>query len=215
MIGTKVREREVVLNRYYDPATGQFPSVDPAIDFTGQPYAYVADDPTNATDPQGLGSSWSSPWGCAYSLHTLGVETSPTGFIAHSLGLTAGSCVGGGAFVVTGAQANLCYVVTPSGKAGFTFTIGGGAGLGLNGLLGPMVSNAKSVPDLSRGFTGGGSAISDGLLGLGGEGAVGRNSCGRGIWTGELGWAPGLRTPLPRLGGQGFKSYTWIFGLNG
>jgi hypothetical protein len=40
-------------NRYYDPATDQFLSVDPALAQTGQPYAFTGDDPLNATDPLG------------------------------------------------------------------------------------------------------------------------------------------------------------------
>jgi hypothetical protein len=39
--------------RYYDPVTGQFLSVDPAVSVTEQPYSYVGDDPLNATDPAG------------------------------------------------------------------------------------------------------------------------------------------------------------------
>jgi RHS repeat-associated protein len=42
------------INRYYDPGTGQFLSVDPLVDETGQPYAYAGDDPVNETDPTGL-----------------------------------------------------------------------------------------------------------------------------------------------------------------
>jgi hypothetical protein len=45
------RERRV--GRYYDPATGQFLSVDPDVTETGQPYAYAVDDPVNATDRRG------------------------------------------------------------------------------------------------------------------------------------------------------------------
>ena len=44
-----------VFGRYYDPATGQFISVDPLVDETGQPYAYVNGDPVNGLDPNGLG----------------------------------------------------------------------------------------------------------------------------------------------------------------
>lgn len=42
-----------LLSRYYDPSTGQFLSVDPAVDQTLQPYAYAADDPANESDPTG------------------------------------------------------------------------------------------------------------------------------------------------------------------
>lgn len=43
-----------LIDRYYDPATAQFLSIDPDVAETGQPYAYTADDPLNATDPLGL-----------------------------------------------------------------------------------------------------------------------------------------------------------------
>ena len=39
--------------RYYDPETGQSITVDPFVDFTVTPYAYVADDPINSIDPSG------------------------------------------------------------------------------------------------------------------------------------------------------------------
>jgi RHS repeat-associated protein len=40
--------------RDYDAATAQFLQVDPAVDSTRQPYAYVANDPLTRTDPTGL-----------------------------------------------------------------------------------------------------------------------------------------------------------------
>jgi RHS repeat-associated protein len=46
-----------LVNRYYDPATDQFISVDPDVAETGQPYAYDNDDPLNETDPIGLAGS--------------------------------------------------------------------------------------------------------------------------------------------------------------
>ena len=40
-------------NRYYDTATGQFISVDPALSNTNQPYLYASDNPVDSTDPSG------------------------------------------------------------------------------------------------------------------------------------------------------------------
>ena len=40
--------------RWYDPATGQFLSVDPLVALTGQPYSYAGNDPVNGGDPLGL-----------------------------------------------------------------------------------------------------------------------------------------------------------------
>jgi RHS repeat-associated protein len=43
-----------LIDRYYDPTTGQFLSVDPLVDETHQAYAYTGSDPVNARDPMGL-----------------------------------------------------------------------------------------------------------------------------------------------------------------
>ena len=43
--------------RDYDPATGQFLVVDPAVDLTGQPYAYAGNSPLALVDPTGLWGS--------------------------------------------------------------------------------------------------------------------------------------------------------------
>jgi RHS repeat-associated protein len=49
-----------LLARYYDPATGQFLSVDPLVSQTSQAYEYAYGDPVQATDPTGRcpGSAW-------------------------------------------------------------------------------------------------------------------------------------------------------------
>lgn len=46
------------INRYYDPATDQFLSVDPAVTQTNQPYVFTNDDPLNSTDPLGQCGGW-------------------------------------------------------------------------------------------------------------------------------------------------------------
>ena len=43
-----------LINRYYDPQTGQFISVDPDVSQTFQPYAYANGDPISISDPTGL-----------------------------------------------------------------------------------------------------------------------------------------------------------------
>jgi hypothetical protein len=42
------------VDRYYDPVTDQFLTVDPDLAETGQAYAFTGDDPLNKTDPLGL-----------------------------------------------------------------------------------------------------------------------------------------------------------------
>lgn len=49
--GSIARERRV--NRYYDPNSEQFVSVDPEVMATGQPYVFVGGDPVNFSDPKG------------------------------------------------------------------------------------------------------------------------------------------------------------------
>ena len=46
-----------LINRYYDPTTDQFLSVDPKVSQTDQPYVFTNDSPLNATDPLGLSIS--------------------------------------------------------------------------------------------------------------------------------------------------------------
>lgn len=43
-----------LINRYYEPATAQFLSMDPLATVTGSPYGYVGNNPLNGADPLGL-----------------------------------------------------------------------------------------------------------------------------------------------------------------
>jgi RHS repeat-associated protein len=43
-----------LINRYYDPQTGQFLSVDPDVNQTLQPFAYAGGNPVTNTDPTGM-----------------------------------------------------------------------------------------------------------------------------------------------------------------
>ncbi|MEO8528323.1 MAG: RHS repeat-associated core domain-containing protein [Pseudolysinimonas sp.] len=59
--------------RDYDPATGQLLSVDPAVDQTRQPYAYVSNSPLDRADPTGLCFlGGNDPFACMYWHNVLG-----------------------------------------------------------------------------------------------------------------------------------------------
>lgn len=67
---------EYMLNRYYDPGTGQFLSVDPLVDQTGQPYSYTGGDPINEVDPWGTMSGPSPYCGLLANLYCIFVDSS-------------------------------------------------------------------------------------------------------------------------------------------
>jgi RHS repeat-associated protein len=46
-----------LMNRYYDPTTAQFMSVDPAVDLTQTPYSYANGEPVDNVDPSGEGGT--------------------------------------------------------------------------------------------------------------------------------------------------------------
>ena len=149
-----------LINRYYDPTTGQFLNRDPLTAITGQPYAYAGDDPVNYSDPTGL-SKCGHPHGIFDTIGSLvdcassgnlggavstvtqagtgivgaGISASPVGIgmqaFSSVTGYSVGGCLGGSA---TGFSVNVtgsaCYYATPSGQSGLTVTYGGGTGLG-------------------------------------------------------------------------------------
>jgi hypothetical protein len=53
-IGSTTLAPACSINRYYDPSTDQFISIDPAVTRTNQPYVFTNDNPLNAEDPLGL-----------------------------------------------------------------------------------------------------------------------------------------------------------------
>jgi RHS repeat-associated protein len=91
-----------LINRYYDPATGQFLSVDPAVSLTQSAYSYANGDPVNGIDTLGLGFCFfgTSPDGaCRGSGLVRAIVTNP---IVQTIA-TVGVC--------TFSAGTLCYVV--------------------------------------------------------------------------------------------------------
>ena len=69
---------QYLINRYYDPSTAQYVSVDPAVGTTQQPYTYVGDSPLNGTDPLGL--CWPK-WACGAEHAIGGAATTTVRFV--------------------------------------------------------------------------------------------------------------------------------------
>ena len=81
-------------NRYYDPSTAQFLTVDPLVALTQQPYAYAAGNPLNMVDPLGL--SWWNPFSWSKNTwKTIGTVAAITGVAAGAALLcVATACIG-------------------------------------------------------------------------------------------------------------------------
>ena len=73
--------------RWYDPATGQFTSIDALVAITGQPYSYAGGNPVNASDPTGM--NW---------LFSVQGNLSSSG-VQHLLNVIAGIILGGSTFM--------------------------------------------------------------------------------------------------------------------
>jgi hypothetical protein len=56
--------RGVCVARYYDPSTGEFLSLDPAVGLTEAPFNYAGDNPVNEVDPSGLSGQETVPNPC-------------------------------------------------------------------------------------------------------------------------------------------------------
>jgi RHS repeat-associated protein len=86
-----------LINRYYDPSTGQFISVDPDLAQTGQAYEYGVGDPVSNTDPMGLSTTiswntcnrWGTCYGTEYDLLSKVYEGQHSGDWTHCLYVTA------------------------------------------------------------------------------------------------------------------------------
>jgi uncharacterized protein RhaS with RHS repeats len=113
----------VVVGRYYDPATGQFLSVDPMVSKSQMSFAYANDNPVGQSDPSGK--------------LVIGV----CGGIAIALG---------GAF--DGSVCLARTRDEPWDDIGFLRTVGFGFGVGSSVSVGLLISNADRIGDLAGWF---------------------------------------------------------------
>jgi len=158
--------------RYYDSATGQFLSFDPAAFATRQPYAYVANNPLNDSDPSGLMTLGH----CLSASLTLGIFT-----------------IGGQACVVADMHGNVGYTTTATAQ----LTWANRPGLAGGTLTIPrQFSDGDSIDDLAGDF----GSMSGSLTGppirgippcVAGEYFWGKGSRGQPVHGGQFGFGVG------------------------
>jgi RHS repeat-associated protein len=144
-------------HRYYDPATAQFVSVDPAVAMTGAPYYYANDDPVNGSDPTGL-----RPAGPAIALRLPKVMGNNWTNVAMFLIITGGIIASGGAgLALDGLGAGLITWVTgaevadPQLVAAYAY-IGGSATMAIGGLFlagGNSSTSSSATKNGASGFS--------------------------------------------------------------
>lgn len=82
-----------LINRYYDPATGQFTTPDPLLPLTGTPYAYGDNNPLNTWDPLGL-DTYQDSWN--QGVNNAGMASALLTMLAAAGGGGAGFAFAGG-----------------------------------------------------------------------------------------------------------------------
>ena len=150
------------IDSYYDPATGQFISSDPLVNITGQPYAYVGDDPVNNVDPSGLfcwglcsiSNAWNDTGGKV--VHYVAKHKAAIAEIAVGTAVAAGVVA---ATVATGGLADAVAIGAAGAASEVAEATAGGAAVGLFGLTFPLDATLALAPV--------------GLVGIGGLGLIG------------------------------------------
>jgi RHS repeat-associated protein len=178
-----------LVNRYYDPATGQFLSVDPWVSDTAAPYFYAGDNPVSEVDPSGL-LGWSDlnpvhdaeavgnavVGGAGDVILGVGEATTDVGsFVYHHPAQTAGLALGvvsiasGVGALEGGIEITSLGLSLSATEAGTLSAIAGGTGT-LIDIPGCMAHETASCIGMVLNGLGGGLA---GIGALAGEGALG------------------------------------------
>jgi hypothetical protein len=203
------------INRYYDPTTDQFLSIDPDVADTDQPYVFTNDDPLNAEDPVGecplcsaadaVGRATVKTVKVVAKVVAKGVAEQLPAHTSLTLGFCANLNAGGGN---AGAVISACAGKTSSGKAYSSFTVGfGPASPGAQVGVSAFASNATLPKQISGAFGYEGIGVGTGEgFGVDVQGQEGGSKSDP-IFVGSIGLYVGTESPLSYYEG---KSYTWV-----
>ena len=141
-------------HRYLDPTTGSFLTVDPAMQLTGQPYAYADGDPVNAVDRDGL---WPIPVITAAIGGVVGAVSGGVGYVLETAATGEkwdfgkfGAAVAGG--TVGGVVTGFCAGFTPGTL--ITGGLGASACGAIGNTIGGAVKNRLGGEDITLGTVG-------------------------------------------------------------
>ena len=211
--------------RWYDPATGQFISVDALVGITDQPYQYVGGDPVNLTDPTGL-ACWAALelgltkvsrqcWKSGYKRaghDTVRAWNDTGGKVVHAVAThTIGLCLNGEVGAGPTGFVSLCL-----GFAGGHFflkeTAGGGGAPNAGASLGLLFSNATNPHQLAGPFAAAGSSADpfDQGPSVGADGAYGTGHCDAEVWEAQPEIGLSLDNPLLPFETHGGVTNTWV-----
>ena len=141
--------------RWYEPATGQFLSVDPLVDATQQPFSYGGNDPVNSLDPSGLADilkcSGTANAVMTGNSHIYAAEAPPTTPVALPVPPTTVS--GSQTIALAGATITISASATiqqPHSGLGMTIDASNGdVNVSIDGKLQGTVSPSGGISDLS------------------------------------------------------------------
>jgi hypothetical protein len=208
-MSTTMQVEESSVHRYYDPASGEFVSDDPAVSLTDQPYSYASDDPLNENDLTGLASGGICGFvpGCGVVTDVQNTVSGATRKVVSELapsGLDpaySGLCFGGG-FII-GAQA--CLDVTRQGAIYVTPSYGlTTPGITVSAHVGYIHGQTNPCPQLTDDYLHGRTLQGSGAFGAYGSGVWGNEGFfGNSDYGDEFGggWPPGASL----MQGYGFR----------
>jgi hypothetical protein len=199
------------VRRYYDPQTGQFINVDPAVDQTEAPYAYVSGDPVDGVDPLGLG--------CVFGLctHSFDPMASLDAIVNIGRGATFGLTDQIANWIVPGASCTVPQNSLDQFLGSAATTLLGGEALGALLRSGPFGEFLARIRAIDLADETGSIGPDGGMLGEGGTQVTSRTllrDTGQGFRIDVENPAPGVRPGQLHLQDAAGGKYLFNFGTN-
>jgi RHS repeat-associated protein len=193
-----------LVNRYYDPTTDQFISIDPDVAMTGQPYVFTNDNPLNATDPLGrVGDPCSNGKKSCMKKAEANLASVPSLKSIAKIAIIVVSVAGGAACVMAtvGVCGALAFSVGSMEVSGGSILVGMASGAA-SGSADYALTSGKHTVTGYLASSGKGAAMDAVLFGVPEELVFG--GVGKGAHAADLNWGQAL-VAIPKYLGSLFK----------